>query len=100
MLERMIEDVYWSLQGELIEPVPGVENAFAPGKECAEKYSQMLDAYARICQRLGREDDDADVEVIINSLLRITKVLCFEMYRYGAKFENQRKNPYKAEKND
>ena len=100
MQEKMIEDVYWSLQGELIDPVAGVENVFAPGQECAEEYSRILDAYARLCRRLGREDDDEDVEVIINSLLRITKVLCFEMYRYGAKFENRRENSYKAEKND
>lgn len=45
-----------------------------------------MDAYSRICARLGQENEDTDVEIIINSLLSIQKELCFKMYEYGAKF--------------
>lgn len=83
-----IEAVYDSLQGNLIEPIPGVKNAFESGSECQKLYADMLKAYARICGRLGKNDEDGDVEVIINALLRIQKILCMEMYSYGARFGN------------
>lgn len=88
MNEKWIEMVYDSLQGTLIAPIPGVENAFTPGSECQKLYADMLEAYARLCRRLGEVDEDGDVEVLINSLLRIQKVLCVKMYLYGACFGN------------
>lgn len=87
MSER-IENIYMTMSGQLVEEhcFPGVENAFARGEFCMIRYSQMLDAYQRLCKRLGTEDEDADVEVIIHSLMNIEKELCFRMYYYGAKF--------------
>lgn len=86
MDESFIRDVYQSLLGNMIVPVPGVENAFAPGSICDRRYSDMLDAYARLCARLGVADEDEDVEMIINSLLSIQNELCMKMYEYGGKF--------------
>ena len=52
MEERFMEEVYDTLKGVLIPQarVVGVENAFEPGGECERAYSQMLDAYERLCQ--------------------------------------------------
>lgn len=81
---KLAEDVYFTLQGEACEPIPGVENAFADGAVCDRCYSEMLDAYARLRDRLGVQDEDADVEIIINALRTITDELCYRMFSYGA----------------
>jgi len=83
-----IELVYDSLNGHLNEPLPQVENAFAPGSRCEGLYEQVLLAYERLCGRLGAGDEDEDVEIIVNALLEIQKRLCIEMYKYGARFAN------------
>ncbi len=62
-----------------------VENEFAEGSVCDHLYAQALEAYSRLCQRLGAEDlNDKDVEVIFNSLLSLCKHLSLKMYDYGA----------------
>ena len=88
MEERFMEDVYDTLKGVLIPQarVDGVENAFEPGGECERAYGQMLEAYERLCQRLGVMDEDDDVEIIIRSLMKIEGVLCRKMFTYGWKF--------------
>lgn len=88
MDSEFIENVYASLQGLLVEDarIPGVENLFTPGSPCECWYQDMLDAYARLCHRLGSADEDKDVEIIITALLAIGKELSFRMYEYGAKF--------------
>jgi len=74
------ELVYESLIGELIEPIEHVPNAFAPGSYCEARYQEMLEAYGRLRDRLGAVDEDADVEIVIDSLLAIQRKLCLEMY--------------------
>lgn len=65
--------------------MPGVENAFENDSFCLTEYGKILDAYSRLCLRLGVEDqDDADVEAIIHSSMLIQEDLCYRMYRYGA----------------
>ena len=87
--EQFVEDVYNTIQGILIPQaqVQGVENLFAPGEKCAGYYEQMLDACQRLCHRLGVEDEDEDVEVIIWTLREMTWEISRKMYHYGAKFE-------------
>ena len=46
----------------------------------------MLDAYGRLCHRLGEKEEDADAEIMIDSLLRIQKELCLRMFEYGTAF--------------
>ena len=74
------ELVYESLTGELIVQIKGVPNAFEPGSFCEGKYQEMLDAYARLRDRLGVVDEDTDVEIIIDSLLAIQRELCLKMF--------------------
>lgn len=76
------EKVYLSMLGELLEPMSGVKNAFAPGQPCDVLYQQIYDANRRLCQRLGVEED-ADVECIVDCFFEITRELCLRMYRMG-----------------
>ena len=66
--------------------MPGVEDAFADGAFCMERYNEAMDAYERICERLGVVDEDADVEIMRNAFDDIQRELCYRMYRYGARF--------------
>ncbi len=79
------EAVYESLVGELSGRfhVPGVENMFAEGSACLSQYEQMRQAYDRLLERLGVEDDDPDIEDIICRLTAIQKLLCLRMYEIG-----------------
>ena len=74
------EFVYESLIGELVDPIKDVPNAFEPGGYCETRYRQVLEAYERLRGRLGVEDEDPDVEIIIDSLLEIQRKLCMEMF--------------------
>ncbi len=62
-----------------------VQNEFAEGSDCAAAYSRMLDAYSRLCARLGvSEWEDDDVEIIIDAPLQaIGKHLALTMFDYG-----------------
>ena len=82
------ENVFDTLTGSLLEAysIPGVENAYAEGSPCSRLYKQIYWANRRLCFRLGRTEDDPDVELIINSFLEINRILCLEMYRYGKQY--------------
>lgn len=78
-----MEDIYLTLQGETLEPVPGVENAFAPGMPCEGYYQEIQEAYRRLRLRLGVQEEDTDVEAILSASMSITDILCRKMYEYG-----------------
>ena len=82
---KIAELVYESLIGELMEPIENVPNAFEPGSYCDEQNQEMLKAYARVRDRLGVVDEDEDIEVIIESLLDIQRILCVEMFDLAMK---------------
>lgn len=64
-----------------------IENEYEEGKPCYELYAGMLDAYERLCQRLGKPDsDDQDVDIIIDNLLEIGRYMSMKMYDYGCFF--------------
>jgi hypothetical protein len=79
------EAVYETLMGELIEEyqVPGIENMFQCGSKCELLYQDMRQAYNRLLDRLGIEDDDKDVEQIICDLNDIQKLVSLRMYEIG-----------------
>ena len=79
------ENVYNTLTDQLDEPyqIPGVENAFAEGALCSRLYAEIYQANIRLCERLGQEEADPDVELIINNFLELSKYLCLKMYHYG-----------------
>ena len=65
--------------------MPGVEDAFAEGSFCQCRYHDAMDAYDRLRSRLGVQDEDGDVEIIIQAFEDIQKELCCKMYCCGAK---------------
>lgn len=84
MNEELFQQVYDTVRGLRVSDVAeGVENAFKPGGFCDRRYEDVLAAYARLCERLGGGEEDADVEVVINALLDIQEVLCRKMFHYG-----------------
>jgi len=96
MLTDFIEKVYESLNGELTpeNQVPGVENVFSEGKECELLYRKVYDAQRRLEKRLGVLPYDRDVEEIIVTLNKIQKIMCIQMYNYGAKFGPDTNNTF------
>ena len=92
-MEKLSTSIYETLTGNRIEEycIPGVENAFADGSYCMNLYSEMLDAYARVLERLGIVDEDDDIEIIINNLLSISKYLSCKMFDYGCLFTKNKK---------
>ena len=83
-----IDDVYGTAQGCLSPEsrIPGVRDLFVEGSPCDLAYSEMLEAYLRLLDRLNKTDEDPDVEIIINSFLTILRLTGEEMYRCGAEF--------------
>lgn len=59
-----------------------IEDEFAEGKECCLLYEGVYQAEKNLCERLG-EDEDEDVEIILNGMERITRILAMKMYEYG-----------------
>ena len=85
MQKYSFEDIYYTLCGDICEEcaVPGVENVYAEGSDCDVLYCEMSLAYERLRNRLGVIDEDEDVEIIINNLLRIQHILCEKMFLYS-----------------
>ena len=80
--------VYDSLMGQLLPEyaLDWVEEIFIPGNACYDEYAQMLEAYQRVCRRLGNTEEDADLEIIVNSLLAHGKELALAMFRCGMRY--------------
>ena len=63
-----------------------VQDVMAPGTVCEELYAKVYEANKRVCDKLGVEED-ADIEIIINSLLQISEQASLQMYDYGSDSE-------------
>ena len=88
MFQHKAEWVYMTMVGHIEEAyrLPGVEDAFAEGSYCMERYCTAMDAYERLRNRMGVVDEDNDVEIIIRAFEDIQQELCYRMYRYGVVF--------------
>jgi len=62
-----------------------VVDEFGKGMPCEQLYNEVYDAKCRLYDRLDVAED-FDVEIIIDNLLRIGKILSMKMYDYGAKY--------------
>lgn len=87
------EEVYQSLLGMAVDEykLEWVDNAFSPGSVCEQNDAAMLNAYERLCYRLGVPEEDADVEIIINALLDNQRELCLKMFACGRRYERDNK---------
>ena len=63
-----------------------VEDEFEEDKPCSELYGHVCDANKRLCERLGVQEDK-DVDIIINCMFDISRILAMKMYDYGMKRE-------------
>ena len=87
-MDQFATDVYTCMI-ENVHPVlrvPGVENIFAPGSECWEKFKQAVDASIRIGNRLGTDSEDKDIQILFDSMSRIQDILAVEMFKKGYDF--------------
>ena len=82
------ELIYDKMNGFLTDGLPSlaegtvVEDEFAEGKECCLLYESVYQAGRNLCERLG-EDEDSDVEIILNGMERINRLVSLKMYEYG-----------------
>ena len=82
------ELIYDKMNGFLTEGIVSmsegieIQDEFAEGKECCLLYEGVYQAGRNLCERLG-EDEDSDVETILNSMERITRLVSLKMYDYG-----------------
>ena len=83
----MFDRVYDTVKGvgDRDEWVEGVENLFLPGSACENDYFEMLDAYERLCERLGVQDEDADVEKIIRCFMDMERRISRAMFECGVR---------------
>ncbi|MCB7062227.1 hypothetical protein LI031_00100 [Enterocloster citroniae] len=64
-----------------------VEDEFLEGKVCEQAYTEIMNAYHRLCERLGMDGkEDEDIEIIIDKYEVITETLCMKMFDYGVLF--------------
>lgn len=87
MRENFIDVVYDLVTGTRIPQPhdPDVENLFAIGRECETLYNRVYHANLLLCQQLDSEEN-ANVEAIIDSMLRICSLVGKRMYCYGVEF--------------
>jgi hypothetical protein len=77
---------WYNMNGAFIPESNMVVNEFADGKTCATLYQEVFDANRRLCDRLG-EDEDKDIELMINNMQDITKILAMKMFDYGMQIQ-------------
>lgn len=85
-IPKFLSEEMQCLENNSIEESKYVEDEFVEGKVCHTAYAEVLDAYQRVCQRLGVGEDDKDIEIIINNFNIIIERLCMKMYDYGCFF--------------
>ena len=79
------ENIYDTMSGLLLESyaVPEIENLFLEGGYCDREYDRMRSAYERLCRRLGEQDEDEGLNIMVDALENIQKVMCKAMYELG-----------------
>lgn len=87
-----IEEWVYETMGCLLIPecrLPWVEEIFVPGHPYYESYCDMRSAYARIAHRLGAEEEDQDLEIVVDSLLEHGRIGAMKMFEYGRLYERE-----------
>ena len=92
MKENIFEAVYDSAQGLLVPEcsLSWVTDLFTTGSCCDAAYGRMTEAYDRLRTRLGVEDEDRDVEMILNCQEEIRRALCRELFRCGMVYQQMK----------
>lgn len=72
--------------------MPEVENAFEEGKPCQKLYTEVYEAYGKICKKYDVMYDE-DAENIIYCWMEIAQILGYKMYEYSAKYGRKEQTP-------
>ena len=80
--------LYDCLLGQIVseKALDWVENIYTDGSKYDRNYAAVLAAYGRLCQRLGTDEEDDDVEIIINSMLANEQVVALKMFELGIRY--------------
>ncbi len=86
------EDIYFTVLGEIVPEyeIPWVENAFAEGSCCNQAYARLCEARERLCLRLGADDLDDDLEIMMECMHSIQLDLCARMFDAGIRYVRDR----------
>lgn len=90
---EIFENVYDSAMGNLVEEarLPWVPDITYTGSPFDRAYAEMLAACQRLCERLGKEEDE-DVERIRCAYEQMQELLCRQMFISGAAYASMKNN--------
>ena len=88
MTDELLDDIYFTLTGQLIPEaeIPGIENAFAEGEECDIILGDIYDARDALLERLGIVGEDRDLEIMVSGYERMLKMIGQKMFLLGMTF--------------
>lgn len=71
-------------ESDISEEYAKIQNEFSEGSECDKLYEEVYEAKQRISQKLHKAgEEDADVELIINHMFDICRIVSAKMFEYG-----------------
>ena len=72
-------------ESDIPEEYAKIQNEFSEGSECEKLYEEVYEAKQRISQKLHKAgEENADVELIINHMFDICRIVSAKMFEYGA----------------
>ena len=81
-------DIYNILIGAVDDP--NIENQFHENSECSRLYKAIYDAKINLNKRLNNEGrEDSEIELIINNMFDICRIIGNKMYSYGKEMREQ-----------
>ena len=75
--DSMLADMYKEYR------LPWVPNFCDPDSPYAKAYGEMLEASWRICERLGKDGEDDDVDCMRNAYEEMQKLIAWQMFVSG-----------------
>jgi len=66
-----------------------VKPIFVPGHPCYDSHEEMREAYDHLLDRLGLQDEDEDVEIMLSCLSDHTRILALEMFQCGREYQRR-----------
>lgn len=72
-------------ENEASDEYAKIQNEFSEGSKCDKLYEEVYETKQRISQKLHKAgEEDADVELIINHMFDICRIVSTKMFEYGA----------------
>ena len=82
--DSMLADMYKEYR------LPWVPNFCDPDSPYAKAYGEMLEASWRICERLGKDGEDDDVDCMRNAYEEMQKLIAWQMFVSGSVYADAR----------